>query len=154
MVSSAPFKNRPRIPTPDVTKEGIEKENRFNLMPVTSIGSSATAPPGASNIAQGVALAARKLATEPSIYPTHIDDKQPFGTLILSPIKESDSGSVNNTLQPNSPSTVELARAVLPAALQAASFGNIATTTGKINIILMEMKYVASMLTHVFVNVS
>lgn len=122
-------KNRPRIPTPDVTKEGIEKENRFNLTPMSGATIAPVIAPGASNIAAGVALATRKLATEPSIYPTNIDDKHPFGTLILSPIKESDS-SVNNTLMPNSPSTTELARTVLPNTLQPGVFSTITTTTG------------------------
>lgn len=132
MAAAAALKNRPRIPTPDVTKEGMEKENRFNLTPVAgsimqSTGSG-LAGLGTSNIAAGVALAARKLATEPSVYTADIDDdhSHPVATLQLSPIKELDSGSVNNTLHPHSPSTVELARA-----LQAngGSFGTITTTT-------------------------
>lgn len=122
----------------------MEKENRFNLTPVTSslavqsssgivaAGSSNTATvaglssmSGVSNIAAGVALAARKLATEPSVYQSSIDDdmQHPVATLQLSPIKELDSGSVNNTLHAGSPTTVELARAILPNSLHPGTFG-------------------------------
>lgn len=141
MAAAAALKNRPRIPTPDVTKEGMEKENRFNLTPVAgsimqSTGSG-LAGLGTSTIAAGVALAARKMATEPSVYTADIDDdhSHPVATLQLSPIKELDSGSVNNTLHPHSPSTVELARA-----LQAngGSFGTITTTTS-INSLLITL---------------
>lgn len=137
VAAAAALKNRPRIPTPDVTREGMEKENRFNLTPVASSmmqqsSGSGLAGMGASNIAAGVALAARKLATEPSVYAADLDDdhSHPVATLQLSPIKELDSGSVNNTLHPHSPSTVELARA-----LQAGggAFGTITTTTSRNN---------------------
>lgn len=136
----------------------MEKENRFNLTPVVpsmqggaglnstagiagssgaggvgGIGSSggmgSGLAMGVSGIAAGVALAARKLATEPSVYPTNDYHDSPIASLLLSPIKELDSGSVNNTLHPGSPSTVELARA-----LQAGRpFGSITTTTSKDN---------------------
>lgn len=142
VAAAANLKNRPRIPTPDVTKEGIEKENRFNLTAVSSTsmmqpGGSGLGPAGglaaamgASNIAAGVALAARKLATEPSVYLTDNHGESPIANLLLSPIKELDSGSVNNTLHPGSPTTIELARA-----LQAGhnTFGTITTTTSKRN---------------------
>lgn len=169
VTQQAHLKNRPRIPTPDVTKEGMEKENRFNLTPVvpsmggaglnsavamaglgaagsgnalghssgSGMGSGLAAAMGASNIAAGVALAARKLATEPSVYPTndyHGHDS-PIANLLLSPIKELDSGSVNNTLHPGSPSTVELARA-----LQAGGpFGTITTTTSKYKAVICNL---------------
>lgn len=123
----------------------MEKENRFNLtaVPSTSMmqpGGSGIGPGGgagglaaamgASNIAAGVALAARKLATEPSVYPTdyHLHGESPIANLLLSPIKELDSGSVNNTLHPGSPTTVELARALQAGHGQ---FGSITTTTSK-----------------------
>lgn len=127
--SSSQAKNRPRIPTPDVTKEGMEKENRFNLSPVTSPLATSSAMP-TSNVAAGIALAARKLATEPSVYPTILgEDMQPLATLQLSPIKELDSGSVNNTLQAGSPTTIELAKAILPNSLHSTTFGTITTTS-------------------------
>lgn len=152
------LKNRPRIPTPDVTKEGMEKENRFNLTPVAGassilqpggsgivghgsgagngvgghVGAGGLVAMGASNIAAGVALAARKLATEPSVYPSdayHLES--PIANLLLSPIKELDSGSVNNTLHPGSPTTVELARALQAGGGGGGQFGSITTTTSK-----------------------
>lgn len=109
----------------------MEKENRFNLTPVVSSLAQASAAMGVSNIAAGVALAARKLATEPSVYPTTSEDMQhPVATLQLSPIKELDSGSVNNTLNASNPTTVELARAILPSTLHpGANFGTITTIT-------------------------
>lgn len=75
---------RERVPTP-------ENDNRLN--PFSGIAS----------IASGVALTAQQLATNPSIFPssTNNNSSMPIlGTLLLSPIKESDS--VNNTLSSGS----------------------------------------------------
>lgn len=120
-----PSKARPQIPTPDVAKEITEKENRFNLTPVPTTATTIANANEPSNIAAGIALAARKLATEPSVYPTILgEDMQPLATLQLSPIKELDSGSVNNTLLAGSPTTIELARAILPN-----TFGTVTTST-------------------------
>lgn len=44
------------------------------------------------------------------------------GTLLLSPIKEMDSSSVNNTLQIGHPATNALAQAILPKNLTATGF--------------------------------
>lgn len=44
-------------------------------------------------------------------------DGQVLGTLLLSPIKEMDSSSSNNTLIPGHPNTTALAQAVLPTNL-------------------------------------
>lgn len=111
----------------------MEKENRFNLTPVTTgLAAQSGSALGVSNIAAGVALAARKLATEPSVYQTSVDDddmQHPVATLQLSPIKELDSGSVNNTLHAGNPTTVELARAILPSNMQTGPFGTITTTS-------------------------
>lgn len=117
----------------------MEKENRFNLTPVTSgLAAQSGSALGVSNIAAGVALAARKLATEPSVYQTSVDDddmQHPVATLQLSPIKELDSGSVNNTLHAGNPTTVELARAILPSNMQPGPFGTITTTSMQFRII-------------------
>lgn len=117
----------------------MEKENRFNLTPVTSgLAAQSGSALGVSNIAAGVALAARKLATEPSVYQTSVEDdgmQHPVATLQLSPIKELDSGSVNNTLHAGNPTTVELARAILPSNLQPGQFGTITTTSKEFNIL-------------------
>lgn len=70
-------------------------------------------------------------------HPTTINNDVPVvGTLLLTPIKEMDSGSVNNTLQVGHPTTAALAKAVLPSSIQA-NFGNSSvsipiTTTGSI----------------------
>lgn len=82
---------RERIPTP-------ENDNRLNLPhnnPFSNIQS----------IASGVALTAQSLATNPSIFPSANSSVPILGTLLLSPINETDS--VNNTLTsghaPNKP---------------------------------------------------
>lgn len=118
VLSSVALKNRPRIPTPDVTKEGMEKENRFNLTPAT-LGVTSTSgstsnqfTSSTANVASGVALMAQQLTTS---YPgLNGNDMPVMGTLLLSPIKELESNSVHNTLQAGSPTTNALAKAVIP----------------------------------------
>lgn len=48
------------------------------------------------------------------MYPTNVSapDVPVLGTFLLSPIKELDTGSLNNTLHANSPSTMQLAKAL------------------------------------------
>lgn len=94
------------------------------------------------NIAESVALATRKLATEPSVYPVTINDDAlpmatPIATLQLSPINEMDSGSVNNTLNTNSPTTAELARSVvMPTVTTTGSFAEITNTPSMMRVTL------------------
>jgi bestrophin, other len=78
---------RERVPTPE-TDNRLNNSNPFNGIP---------------SIASGVALTAQQLATNPSIFPTTTNNNNSMpilGTLLLSPIKESDS--VNNTLSSGS----------------------------------------------------
>nr|XP_016934735.1 bestrophin homolog 15 isoform X1 [Drosophila suzukii] len=90
-------KSRPRIPTPEVAKDG-------NTNPATS----------------SVLMAPQQLSTTsapPGMYPSsythdtllHQESGQVLGTLLLSPIKEMDSSSSNNTLIPGHPATAALA---------------------------------------------
>ncbi|EDV96505.1 uncharacterized protein LOC6557537 isoform X1 [Drosophila grimshawi] len=100
-------KTRPRIPTPEVTKDGS-----------TNTASSA------------VIMAPQQLSTQSTsgLYPSysstasgtnlHQDSGQVLGTLLLSPIKEMDSTSTNNTLIPGHPATAALAQAVMPTRLK------------------------------------
>lgn len=90
------------------------------------------------NIAESVALATRKLATEPSVYPTPpTDNNLPIATLQLSPITEMDSGSVNNTLNTNSPTTAELARSVvIPTVTSSGGFAEITNTPSMMRVTL------------------
>ncbi|XP_063546504.1 bestrophin-2 isoform X2 [Cydia strobilella] len=81
------LRNRPRIPTPDVTKEIIDRENRLAM--------------GMQNM--GVIMAHQGYQNEVPV----------LGALVLSPIQELDSGSVNNTLHAGQPGTTALAQAVL-----------------------------------------
>lgn len=112
VLSSAPQKNRPRIPTPEVAKDGNEKDNRFNLTPVTlsvtSAGTSGHPTSTTTNISSGLALLPQTLTS------SYSSELPVVGTLLLSPIKEQDSGSVHNTLQAGSPQTAALANAILP----------------------------------------
>lgn len=124
IITSVPLKNRPRIPTPDVSKEGAEKENRFNLTPTIttthpSFNITGHQSNGPSTVASGVTLMAQQLPTSTVYTGMNGNDVPVLGTLFLSPINELDSGSVHNTLQAGSPTTNALANAVLPATLQA-----------------------------------
>lgn len=79
-----PIKPRPRIPTPDVTKEVIEREIRFP----TTVNVQTTGVP--------------------------MKDGGPILQMILSPIQETDgSGSVNSTLHATQPGAAALASAIL-----------------------------------------
>lgn len=102
-------KNRPRIPTPDVTKEVVDRENLL--------------PPGLTNVhhtnqmTHGITLMPHHLppSAYPSIYP---NGDSPLVQVVLSPIQELDgSGSVNNTLHAHQPGTAALAQAVLSPGL-------------------------------------
>lgn len=88
------------------------------------------------NIAESLALATRQFATEPSVYPTN-DNNVPIATLQLSPINEMDSGSVNNTLNTNSPTTAELARSVvIPTVTSGGGFATITNTPSMMRVTL------------------
>lgn len=110
------LKNRPRIPTPDVTKEVVDRENRL------AAANNMATP---SQISQGVALMAHQLsqghATSFSSYNTDGPEVQ----VVLTPIQELDGGSHNNTLHANSPGTAALAQAVLSPTLGSAGIGSV-----------------------------
>lgn len=78
------------MPTPDVTKEVMDRENRLAM--------------GMQNM--GVIMAHQGYQNEVPV----------LGALVLSPIQELDGGSVNNTLHAGAPGTAALARAVLASA--------------------------------------
>lgn len=74
------------------------------------------------NTANAAMIMTPQLSTQTTMYPyasttTNNQDGQVLGTLLLSPIKEMDSSSSNNTLIPGHPQTAALAQAVLPANL-------------------------------------
>ncbi|KAI4470743.1 bestrophin [Holotrichia oblita] len=93
-------KSRPRIPTPDVTKEVVDRENRL-----------AANTTNMHNSISPVTLMSHQLQSN---YPNYTAGDGPFVQVVLSPIQELDSSSsVNNTLQPGQPGTAALAKAVL-----------------------------------------
>lgn len=105
-------KNRPRIPTPDVTKEVLDRESRF----ANSVANIQ------NHITSGVALMPHQLQ---SSYPGYPSGEVPVVQVVLSPIQELDgTGSVNNTLHAGQPGTAALAQAVLSPGL-----GPVLTTT-------------------------
>lgn len=124
--SSAPKTSRPRIPTPDVSKDGYDKESKINMNFAAATNFNGNA---VSSTASGVAVVAQNLSKNPLVYPT--DDKFTSCHLLLSPIKESDCSSSNNTLQPGHPATAALAQACLPKNFQT----SIPTTTSKRTVI-------------------
>ncbi|GLV33970.1 Bestrophin 2 [Carabus blaptoides fortunei] len=99
-------RNRPRIPTPDVTKEVVDREHRLvgninQINPVTLIGHQLN-----------------------SGYAGYTGTDMPVVQVVLSPIQELDgSGSHNNTLHAGQPGTAALAQAVLSPALTSAGIG-------------------------------
>ncbi|XP_055910236.1 bestrophin homolog 15 [Eupeodes corollae] len=127
-------KNRPRIPTPDVTKEGVEKESKLIFTP----GSTGTSTSGAS----GVELVASHLTSSHNMYPYPSgQDGQVLGTLLLSPIKEMDSCSSNNTLIPGHPATAALAQAVLPKNLQDVNFGTVSLSPSNLPVTTLSFPF-------------
>lgn len=106
-------RNRPRIPTPDVTKEVIDRENR--LANVANMQHQM--------LPHGITLMPQHLQTAYPTYPT--EPNGPVVQVVLSPIQELDgSGSVNNTLHAHQPGTAALAQAVLSPGI-----GPVLTTT-------------------------
>uniref|UniRef100_A0A1L8DF52 Bestrophin homolog n=1 Tax=Nyssomyia neivai TaxID=330878 RepID=A0A1L8DF52_9DIPT len=109
VATNVPLRNRPRIPTPDVTKEVMDRESRF------TIAMTSTASNNPPSVAAGVALMANQLATTPSMYTTsRMDsDASVTGKLFLSPINELESASVNSSLNIGNPATAALAKSIL-----------------------------------------
>ncbi|XP_018567850.1 uncharacterized protein LOC108908309 isoform X2 [Anoplophora glabripennis] len=98
-------KNRPRIPTPDVTKEVVDRENRL----------AASVANVQNQMSTGLTLMSHQLPANYTSYPA---SDVPVVQVVLSPIQELDgSGSVNNTLHANQPGTAALAQAVLSPGL-------------------------------------
>lgn len=107
------MKNRPRIPTPDVSKEVVDKDSKI-LSNITSLHCPVSSA--------GVTLMQHHIHTA---YPTLSAGDVPVVQVVLSPIQELDgTGSVNNTLHANQPGTAALAQAVLSPGL-----GPVLTTT-------------------------
>nr|XP_023027939.1 uncharacterized protein LOC111515962 isoform X3 [Leptinotarsa decemlineata] len=99
------IKNRPRIPTPDVTKEVVDRENRLAAS-VASVQNQMSA---------GLTLMPHQIQAGYATYPS---GDIPVVQVVLSPIQELDgTGSVNNTLHANQPGTAALAQAILSPGL-------------------------------------
>uniref|UniRef100_A0A336LX87 Bestrophin homolog n=1 Tax=Culicoides sonorensis TaxID=179676 RepID=A0A336LX87_CULSO len=117
--SISKLKARPRIPTPDVTKDVLNERERNSFSNNDSSNSQ-----NSSSVTGSVGIISQQLATNPSVYPSMRPSDVPVvGTLLLSPIKEMESASVNSTLQANHPTTAALAKSILPAALKSAGIG-------------------------------
>ncbi|XP_044732473.1 bestrophin-2 [Chrysoperla carnea] len=114
------LKNRPRIPTPDVTKEVVDRENR--------LAAAANSLQNQNAISQGVALMAQQLSQgHAAAYPNYPGTDLPVVQVVLSPIQELDGGSHNNTLHASSPGTAALAQTVLSPTLGAAGIPSVIT---------------------------
>ncbi|XP_053687646.1 bestrophin-2-like [Sabethes cyaneus] len=117
LISNVPPKARPRIPTPDVTKD-------TKVHPLSGITTHSVQLEKTSNIASGVALMATQLANNPSIYPAsaattlNSNDLPVVGTLLLTPIKELDSSLGSNTLHAGQSATAALAKSILPPTIK------------------------------------
>lgn len=103
--TALPIKNRPRIPTPDVTKEVVDRENRI----------AASVANMTNQISPGVTIMPHQLNSN---HQSYISGDVPFVQVVLSPIQELDgTGSHNNTLHSGQPGTAALAQAVLSPGL-------------------------------------
>ncbi|XP_022921131.2 bestrophin-2 [Onthophagus taurus] len=99
-------KSRPRIPTPEVTKD-VDKDNHHRLPNSNTILHN--------SMSSGVTLTPHQFQTNYLNYP---DSDGPLVQVVLSPIQELDSSSsVNTTLLPGQPGTAALAQAVLSPGL-------------------------------------
>ncbi|KAH8304018.1 hypothetical protein KR018_005913 [Drosophila ironensis] len=101
-------KVRPRIPTPEVAKDGNTNPATSAVILAPQQLSTPRAPPGMFPATYtpdhvGTGLTAGTATT------LHQESGQVLGTLLLSPIKEMDSSSSNNTLIPGHPATAALA---------------------------------------------
>lgn len=100
-------RNRPRIPTPDVTKETLtEASNRLGATNTLQLGQL-------GQLMQG-------------------QQDMPVVQVVLSPIQELDGnapGSVNNTLHAGQPGTAALAQAVLAPTLSSAGLSQLTPVT-------------------------
>lgn len=118
--SIAKPKSRPRIPTPDVSKDMVN-EKQTNITKAEKLQNTSNP----TSVATGVAMVSQHLANNPSVYPTTTQTSDvPMVGLLLSPIKEMESLSVNSTLQAGHPATKALAKAVLPATLKSAGLNS------------------------------
>lgn len=102
LLTGGPLKNRPRIPTPDVPSTDIATVTSTSA---TTVANGVTIMPG--NL-QGSNLGAGMNGNNGPVVTT----------LILTPIKEQDSGSAHNTLHAGSPATRALASTVFSTQLQ------------------------------------
>ncbi|KAL7049190.1 hypothetical protein ACKWTF_003627 [Chironomus riparius] len=108
---------RERVPTP-------ENDSRININS-TSNNNPFTLP----SISSSVAMATSQLATNPTMFPSSNNSVPILGTLLLSPIKESDS--VNNTLSSGSLAAMTSNKSILPLNITStnAQFGSLVMTT-------------------------
>ncbi|CAG9864315.1 unnamed protein product [Phyllotreta striolata] len=100
-------KNRPRIPTPDITKEVVDREQKLQQNITNNLHHN--------QLSNALTLTSHQLPARYMSYP-NVDG--PVVQVVLSPIQELDGqGSVNSTLHPNQPGTAALAQAVLSPGL-------------------------------------
>ncbi|KAJ9585888.1 hypothetical protein L9F63_020451, partial [Diploptera punctata] len=111
------LKNRPRIPTPDVTKEVVDRENKLASMHnAQNIISSVSGHTSGPIIVNGTH---HQLHHNHQSYSTDV----PFVQVVLSPIQELENGSGSNQTTPGG--TAALAQAVLSPALTTAGIGSV-----------------------------
>lgn len=104
ILTGGPPKNRPRIPTPDVPSADI----------LTTTITSTTG----TTVANGVTIMPSSLSGSNLGAVINGNSAPVVTTLILTPIKEQDSGSAHNTLHAGNPATQALASSVFSTQLQ------------------------------------
>uniref|UniRef100_A0A1B6IYJ9 Bestrophin homolog n=1 Tax=Homalodisca liturata TaxID=320908 RepID=A0A1B6IYJ9_9HEMI len=125
MNGSILMKNRPRIPTPDVTKEVVDRENRLAQMnhnnnnQTNNNGSNSSTGSVSPNSLAG-ALVAHNTIPYTETMPVAVQ-------VVLSPIQEMDSHQ--NTITSNTPGATALAQAVLANSLNTAGMGTATVLT-------------------------
>ena len=116
------LKNRPRIPTPDVTKEVVDRENKLASMNIaqnaTSSMSTVTSGPMVLN---GTHHQSHHNHNHHQGYSTEL----PLVQVVLSPIQELENGSGMSQHQATPGGTAALAQAVLSPALTTAGISSV-----------------------------
>uniref|UniRef100_A0A1B6E365 Bestrophin homolog n=2 Tax=Clastoptera arizonana TaxID=38151 RepID=A0A1B6E365_9HEMI len=108
------MRNRPRIPTPDVTKEVVDRENR--LAQLTNNNNGLVSPTALTN----ALVAHTQVPYNTTELPVSLQ-------VVLSPIQEHDSHQ--STITSNTSGAKALAKAVLSPTLNSAGLGNVSMIT-------------------------
>ncbi|PSN46197.1 hypothetical protein C0J52_18530 [Blattella germanica] len=116
------LKNRPRIPTPDVTKEVVDRENKLASM---NIQPNVTNNTGISAAGPIVVNGAHHQQHHHHHHHQGYSTELPLVQVVLSPIQELENGNGHHHHQTTPGGTAALAQAVLSPALTTAGISSV-----------------------------